>query len=86
MLCVRSTPCQESVYVTRFRTATDLLCMNAVQLGELFDVSPQTIRQARLDPEKDGYRSPPQGWEKRLARLARQRAEALVELAEELED
>ena len=45
----------------------------------------QTVRQARMDPTSSGYRSPPAGWEKAIAKLARERAVELVKLAEELE-
>ncbi len=47
-------------------------------------MSAQTIFQARLDPSKSGYRSPPGNWQAAIAKLARQRAAELLKLAEEL--
>ena len=43
------------------------------------------VRQARLDPTNDGFRKPPDAWPVTVAKLARERARALMELAEELE-
>jgi len=48
------------------------------------DTSHVHIRQALLDPTVVGYRRPPAGWNEVLARLARQRAERLLLLAEHL--
>lgn len=69
-----------------FKEATDLLCMTAPQLAEFFGVSAQTIRQARLDPESPGYRTPPDGWVDRLAAEAEARGEALEGLAKSLRE
>jgi hypothetical protein len=52
-----------------FRDVLDLLGINANEAAELFGVSPQTIRQMRLDPGKDGYRAPPADWVKKLSPL-----------------
>ncbi len=41
--------------------------------------------RGRLNPGTDSYRTPPAGWEKAIAKLARERAGELVKLAEELE-
>ena len=48
-------------------------------------VSDGLIRQARLDPTTSSYRSPPEGWEKAIAKLARERAGELLKLADELD-
>ena len=48
-------------------------------------MSHQSILQARLDPSKDGHRSPPTNWPAAIVKLARERAAALLKLAEELE-
>jgi len=69
-----------------FKTATDVLALPASRLAEEFGLQPQTIRQMRLAPEAASYRSPPEGWRKVLARLARERIRELGELARKLED
>ena len=51
--------------------------------GEL-GCSAQTIRQARMDSDKPGHRSPPPGWEAAAAKLARQKAAQLQKLADRL--
>jgi hypothetical protein len=38
-----------------------------------------------MDPSSANYRRPPDGWEKAIAKLARERAGELLGLAEELE-
>ena len=69
----------------RFKRATDLLCLTSPEAARLLDSTAQSVRQARLDSDKDGHRSPPSGWEKKLAKLARKRGAELFELADELE-
>jgi len=57
-------------------------------LGCVFFVAtlrPVRPRGARLDPEGSSFRRPPDGWEKAIAKLARERAGELAKLAEELE-
>jgi hypothetical protein len=71
--------------MTTFREAMDMLCVPAPQAAELFSLSPQTIRQMRLDPSHPNYRKPPATWRATFARLARERGEQLDQLAEELE-
>jgi predicted transcriptional regulator len=69
-----------------FKEATEKL-MAGMTRGEIADalgVSEATVRQARLDESAKAHRSPPGGWEVKVARLARQRAERLVRLAERL--
>lgn len=65
-----------------FREAMDAVGVNAVELGKEMGVAPQNIRQARLDPSKPGHRPPPEGWEKVLARMARERCPELRKVAE----
>jgi hypothetical protein len=48
-------------------------------------VSVQSVRQARLNPNNPNFRSPPSGWRKILAQLAREREAEFHDLAEELE-
>ena len=67
-----------------FREATDLLCLSAVELAELFDRPAQTVRQMRLDESHPNYRRPPEGWEKVLEKIARKRGGELTKLADEL--
>lgn len=70
----------------------DALGVSAVEFAREYteqtgrEIKPQTIRQARLDPETDGYRSPPDGWRSVVARLARERlpeVEGLTRLDED---
>ena len=68
-----------------FKTATDILGLPAAQIAEAFGLQPQTIRQMRLSPDAASYRSPPEGWQKVLARLARERGGELKALADQLE-
>ncbi len=65
-----------------FREAMDLLGMTAVEVAAELEASPASVRQARLDPDASGYRTPPPGWEKVFARLARERCPDLKRLAE----
>jgi len=68
-----------------FRRATDILGLSASELAAEFGVQAQTIRQMRLKPTAANYRSPPVGWQKGLARLARARGKELRDLVEQLE-
>lgn len=68
-----------------FKTASDVLGVSASRLADEFGLQPQTIRQMRLAPDAASYRSPPEGWRKVLARLARERGAELQELAKTLE-
>ena len=70
-----------------FIAATDSLtaCPAHDDIAVAAGVSVQTVRQARLAPDHPNNRPPPQGWEKAIAKLARERAGELVKLAEELE-
>jgi hypothetical protein len=68
-----------------FRTATDLLGLPAPELARAFGLQPQTIRQMRLAPDANSYRTPPAGWERVLLRLARERGKELERLVRQLE-
>lgn len=68
-----------------FKTATDILGLPAAHLAEEFGLQPQTIRQMRMSPDAASYRSPPEGWQRVLARLARDRGRELQALADTLE-
>lgn len=70
-----------------FKSATDRLtaCLSHVDIAEAAGVSVQLIRQARVEPGNPSYRNPPDGWQKVVARLARQRAKELRALADDVE-
>jgi hypothetical protein len=70
-----------------FKRATDRLIgtLSLADLAEELGVSHGLLRQARLSTSASSYRSPPPGWEKAVAKLARERGGALIELADELE-
>lgn len=72
-----------------FRAATDRLMENGITLKELAEelgYSRDTLDRARMAPDSDHHRSPPQGWREAVARLARRRGGSLCELADQLED
>jgi hypothetical protein len=69
--------------MTTFRDALDAICMTATEAADIFGVEPQTIRQMRLDGA--GSRTPPPGWEAKLATYARRKSKALAKLADELD-
>lgn len=70
-----------------FKAATDRLTdrVTADDIAEAFGIARNTVARARLDPSCSAYRSPPDGWQKVVARLARQRAKELKALADEVE-
>jgi len=72
-----------------FREATDRVtsaCITLADIAAAAGVSDNAIRRARLNPRSgDSYRSPPEGWQAAIARLARQRAKELEALARRLE-
>jgi hypothetical protein len=70
-----------------FKTATDRLTgrVTADEIARACGVARNTIARARLDPSSSAYRSPPVGWQKVLAHLARERGDEFHELAKELE-
>ena len=66
-----------------FKQATDAL-LEAVTLEDLakaMGVSVQSLRQARAGENTTAYRSPPQGWEAAVMRLAKERGKRLNTLA-----
>lgn len=70
-----------------FKKATEEL-MAGMTRGEIADalgVSEASVRQARLEDSAKAHRNPPGGWEAKLAREARKRAERLSRLAERLQ-
>jgi len=69
-----------------FKKATEELMdgMTREQIAEALGVSEATVRQARLDESAKAHRNPPGGWEAKVAKLAKQRADRLASLAERL--
>jgi len=70
-----------------FKEATDALtnCPTHEDIARAAGVSVQSIRQARLAPDAPNYRRPPENWRQAIAKLARERARRLEELAARLE-
>jgi hypothetical protein len=69
-----------------YKNATDLLFerITAADLAEQLGVSQNAVARARLDPTTRDFRPPPFGWEEAVARLAAERASALLRLQDEL--
>jgi hypothetical protein len=69
-----------------FNKATEILMagMTRGEIAKALDRSEASVRQAKLDPSNNAHRSPPEGWEAVLGRLARQRATQLQKLADRL--
>jgi len=70
-----------------FRKATDALLESITleDLAEALGASVQSVRQARTVEGTSSYRTPPAGWERATAKLARGRAGRLERLAGRLE-
>lgn len=70
-----------------FKQATDRLTerVTAEEIAAACGVARNSIARARLDPSSSAYRSPPTGWQKVLARLARERGAEFNQLADEIE-
>jgi hypothetical protein len=70
-----------------FKMATDRLTdrLTADDIANAFRVARNTIARARLDPSSSAYRTPPDDWQRIVARLARERSKQLKMLADELE-
>lgn len=71
-----------------FKKATDRvqqLGVTQAEIGAVLGVAAATVRAARLDPSSSSYRRPPDGWETPIAKLARERAAKLLNLAAQLE-
>ncbi|HYW07161.1 MAG TPA: hypothetical protein VE913_09410 [Longimicrobium sp.] len=71
-----------------YKQATDRLLerVTAADLADELGVSQNAVARARLDPTTRDFRPPPSGWQAAVARMAGQRAAALLKLKEELED
>jgi hypothetical protein len=71
-----------------FTAATDRATGASITLTDIADacrVSRNTVHRARMDPEHPNVRPAPDAWRICVARLCRERAAALVKLAEQLE-
>jgi hypothetical protein len=70
-----------------FKAASDRLtaCITLADIAAASGGAESTIRQARLDRSTSSYRSPPDGWQAAIAKLARARAAELLELADSLD-
>jgi hypothetical protein len=68
-----------------FREAMDALGLSAPEVAEALGLSTQTVRQMRLDPDKQGYRLPPDNWRPQLARIGREKGEGVLGVVEQLE-
>ena len=69
-----------------FEKATEELMtgMTRKQIADALGCSEATVRQARLEASAKAHRNPPGGWEAKVAKLAKQKAERLTRLAEQL--
>ncbi len=69
-----------------FKAATDALFERVTHddLAAALGGSIAAIRQARLDPESNAHRSPPEGWEKAVRALAESRVRHFQKLARNL--
>ncbi len=69
-----------------FKKMTDALLelVTHQDLAEALGVSVASIRQARLGPGTNAYRSPPEGWEGAVLQLAERRAKHYRQLAERI--
>jgi hypothetical protein len=78
----------EIVDYVDYKEATDRLFdrITAEDLAAELGTSQNAVARARLDPATRGYRPPPVGWERGAARLAGERAAALLRLQRKLED
>jgi hypothetical protein len=68
-----------------FREAMDALGLTAPEVAEAFQMTTQTIRQMRLDPDRPGYRSPPPSWRSMLAQIGKDKGEELSTVVRQLE-
>ncbi len=74
-----------NIYMT-FREAIDALCacLNHQDVAKALGVSVQTVRQARLKEDSDGFRARPRNWERAVIRLAEARVSHYRKLIEKL--
>lgn len=79
-------PVVNGVAYMNFKKATDVLMagMTRGEIAEALGCSEASVRQARLDDSAKAHRSPPEGWEARVAKLAAQRVEQLRRLMDSL--
>lgn len=66
-------------------TKVTAACISLADVAQAAGVSDSLIRRARLNPNSSAFRSPPSGWRRILATLARERADKLKEFADQLE-
>src|SRR5580704_4572086 len=85
-LYVYNAALSSGVYTMNFKKILAELCepISHADVAKTLNCSVATVRQARLEPSARARRSPPEGWEGRMASLAAQRAERLQRLAERL--
>ena len=78
-------PVNGCIYMN-FREAIDALCtcLNHQDVAKALGVSVQTVRQARLKEDSDGFRAPPRNWERAVIRLAEARVSHYHKLLEKL--
>ena len=71
-----------------YKEATDRLFerVTATDLAEELNVSQNAVARARLDPTTRDYRPPPASWRVAISQLARERATALLNLADVLSE
>jgi hypothetical protein len=69
-----------------FRQATDELIASVTleDLAHALGVSVQAVRQARAAEGSTSNRPPPEGWEPAVAKIAEQRARALLSMSKSL--
>ena len=68
-----------------FITATDKATRASVTLTDIAQacgVSLSKVQRARMDADSPHHRTPPDGWQRCLARLCRERAATLTKLAD----
>lgn len=72
--------------MTDFRTAANILGrqITTSEMAEALELSPHSIRQARLQEGAPGYRRPPERWREALLRLAEHRQAELADLIAQL--
>jgi len=70
----------------QFREAVDGLCerVDHGDVAKALGVSVQTVRQARMRPETNAHRSPPEDWPDAVIRLAEERVWHYRKLIEEI--
>src|SRR5687767_9480836 len=79
-------PLSIGVHTMNFKAATDALFERVTheELAAALGGSIPAIRQARLDPGANAYRSPPDGWENAVRALAESRVRHFQKLARSL--